>query len=66
MTQEPLDPRQQAALDALRADVPAAYLVIYLDGTCGLTKEPGRAQELSFRTRGVIVELRPNVPSSVS
>lgn len=61
MTQEPLDPRQQAALDALRTDTPVAYMVIYLDGTCGLTKEPGRAQELSVRTRGVIVDLVPRV-----
>lgn len=54
------DPRQLAALDALRPDVPAARLVIYPDGTVGLAIEEPRAQQIAERTRGIIVRLLPD------
>lgn len=54
------DPRQQAALEALRADSPVARLVIYLDGTTGLAKDEGHAQQIAQRTHGIIVRLLPD------
>lgn len=55
-----IDPRQLAALQALRPDAPAGWLVIYLDGTAGLAVDEGRAQQIAQRTRGLVVRLLPD------
>lgn len=54
------DPRQLAALQALRPDAPVARLVIYLDGTVGLALDEPRAQQIAERTHGIIVRLLPD------
>ena len=59
MAHEP-DPRQIAALEALRVDAPVARLVIYLDGTFGLALDEGHAQHVAQRTHGIIVRLLPD------
>lgn len=60
MSAEPVDPRQRAALKALRPDTPAAWLVIYLDGTTGMAKDAGHAVQIAQRTHGIMVRLLPD------
>jgi hypothetical protein len=54
------DPRQLAALEALRPDTPAGWLVIYLDGTAGMARDEGHAMQIAQRTHGVTVRLLPD------
>lgn len=54
---EPVDPRQRAALEALRPNTPAGWLVIYLDGTSGMA---GHAAQIAQRTHGIMVRLLPD------
>lgn len=55
-----IDPRQLAALAALRPDAPAGWLVIYLDGTSGMALDEGHALQIAQRTHGIMVRLLPD------
>ncbi|RTL06510.1 MAG: hypothetical protein EKK62_12840 [Acidimicrobiia bacterium] len=57
---EPVDPRQLAALKALRPDTPAGWLVIYVDGTAGMARDDGHATQIAQRTHGIKVRLLPD------
>lgn len=57
---EPVDPRQLAALEALRPDTPAGWLVIYRDGTWGMALDDGHATLIAQRTHGIKVRLLPD------
>jgi hypothetical protein len=54
------DPRQIAALEALRSDTPSGWLVIYLDGTSGVARDDGHATQIAQRTHGIKVRLLPD------
>ena len=53
---------QAAAMSALRADVPAAWLVVYEDGTSCVMRDDTRSSNHAAGAHAVRVPLAPMIP----